>query len=260
LGGLGGDDLVRLHPKLVRMTLGQLLHPVGARIEHVYFPESGMVSMLTVMKSGEQIETAIIGREGVIGGWVAIDGVNTNTQSTVQIEGSAQQVSTARFLETYRASDTFRSAMNAYQGVILFQAQQSAGCHAIHSVEARLCRWLLLSQDILESEHVPLTQEFLSHMLGVRRTSVSLCLANRLSFYIFRFFLALTEGKPEHVRSPYAFLAKDLIYELEGDFEINLEWLPYTLSPASASTMWSCSTTRRCSSTRSLGSLHCRSM
>ena len=175
LAGLGGDDLVRLHPKLVRMTLGQLLHPVGEPIEHVYFPESGMVSMLTVMKSGEQIETAIIGREGVIGGWVAIDGVNTNTQSTVQIEGSAQQVSTARFLETYRASDTFRSAMNAYQGVILFQAQQSAGCHAIHSVEARLCRWLLLSQDILESEHVPLTQEFLSHMLGVRRTSVSLC-------------------------------------------------------------------------------------
>jgi hypothetical protein len=120
LAGLGGDDLVRLHPKLVRMTLGQLLHPVGARIEHVYFPESGMVSMLTVMKSGEQIETAIIGREGVIGGWVVIDGINTNTQSMVQVEGSAQQVSTAKFLETYRASDAFRSAMNAYQGVILF--------------------------------------------------------------------------------------------------------------------------------------------
>jgi len=63
LGGLGGDDLVRLHPKKVAMTLGDLLHPVGAPIEHVYFPESGMVSMLTVMKSGEQIETAIIGSE-----------------------------------------------------------------------------------------------------------------------------------------------------------------------------------------------------
>jgi hypothetical protein len=149
LGGLGGDDLVRLHPKKVAMTLGDLLHPVGAPIEHVYFPESGMVSMLTVMKSGEQIETAIIGSEGVIGGWVAIDGGNTNTQSTVQVKGVAQQVSAARFLETYRVSDTFRSAMNAYQGIILFQAQQSAGCHAIHTVEARLCRWLLLSQDIL---------------------------------------------------------------------------------------------------------------
>ncbi len=64
--------------------------------------------------------------------------------------------------------------MNGYQGVILFQAQQSAACHAIHSVEARLCRWLLLSQDIIGSEHVTLTQEFLSHMLGVQRTSVSL--------------------------------------------------------------------------------------
>ena len=64
--------------------------------------------------------------------------------------------------------------MNAYQGVIPFQAQQSAGCHAIHSVEARFCRWLLLSRDMLGSEQVPLTQEFLSHMLGVRRTSVSL--------------------------------------------------------------------------------------
>ena len=175
LGGLGGDDLFRLHPKLVRMVQGQFLHPVGASIEHVYFPESGKVSMLTVMKSGEQIETAIIGSEGVIGGWVANNGGNTNTQSTVQVEGSAQQVSTARFLETYRVSDTFRAAINAYQGIILFQAQQSAGCHAIHSVEARFCRWLLLSQDMLGSEHVPLTQEFLSHMLGVRRTSVSLC-------------------------------------------------------------------------------------
>ena len=125
LAGLGSDDLVRLHPTLVHMTLGQFLHPVGEPIEHVYFPESGMVSMLTVMKSGEQIETAIIGREGVIGGWVAIDGVNKNTQSTVQIEGSAQQVSTARFLETYRTSDMFRGAMNAYQGIIVQAAKAS---------------------------------------------------------------------------------------------------------------------------------------
>ena len=157
------------------MTRGDLLHPVAAPIEHVYFPDSGMVSMLTVMKSGEQIETAIIGSEGVVGAWVSMNGGNTNTQSTVQVEGSAWQVSTASFLETYRVSVPFQSAINAYQGIILFQAQQSAGCHAIHSVAARLCRWLLLSQDMLGSEHVPLTQEFLSHMLGVQRTSVSLC-------------------------------------------------------------------------------------
>jgi CRP-like cAMP-binding protein len=157
------------------MTLGDPLHPAGSPIAHVYFPEKGMVSMLTVMRSGEQIETAIIGKEGVVGGWVAIDGANANTQSTVQVEGSAWQISTTKFLEIYRASDPFRSAMNAYQGVIMFQAQQSAACHALHSVESRFCRWILLSEDLLSSEHIPLTQEFLSHMLGVQRTSVSLC-------------------------------------------------------------------------------------
>ncbi|MGB6539133.1 MAG: Crp/Fnr family transcriptional regulator [Xanthobacteraceae bacterium] len=130
--------------------------------------------MLTVMQSGEQIETAIIGAEGVAGGWVAIDGANGNTQTTVQIEGSAWQIPTAKFLEAYNASDRFRKAMNDYQGIILFQAQQSAGCHAIHSVESRLCRWLLQAEDVIGSDEIELTQEFLSHMLGVRRTSVSL--------------------------------------------------------------------------------------
>jgi CRP-like cAMP-binding protein len=174
---LNADDLAFLRPALkqVPMTRGASLHPVGSPIEHVYFPVSGMVSMLSVTKSGEQIETAIIGNEGVVGGWVAIDGANANTQSTVQIEGSAWQISTPKFLEIYSASDSFRFATNRYQGIILFQAQQSAACHALHSVEARLCRWLLLSGDLMDSDQISLTQEFLSHMLGVQRSSVSLC-------------------------------------------------------------------------------------
>jgi CRP-like cAMP-binding protein len=177
LEGLGADDLARLRPNLkkVGMTLGDFLHPVGRPIQHVYFPDSGMISMLTVMKSGEQIETAIIGNEGVAGGWVAIDGANANTQTTVQIEGSAWQIATQKFLELYKESDSFRSTINGYQGIILFQAQQSAACHAIHSVEARLCRWLLLAEDLMGSDNIALTQEFLSHMLGVQRSSVSLC-------------------------------------------------------------------------------------
>jgi CRP-like cAMP-binding protein len=172
---LNADDLAFLRPSLkqVPMTRGATLHPVGPPIEHVYFPVSGMVSMLSVTKSGAQIETAIIGNEGVVGGRVAIDGANANTQSTVQIEGSAWQISTPKFLDS--ASDSFRFATNQYQGVILFQAQQSAACHALHSVEARLCRWLLLSGDLMDSDQISLTQEFLSHMLGVQRSSVSLC-------------------------------------------------------------------------------------
>ncbi len=161
------DELARLQPRQVFLTRGDIIHPVAEEIKHVYFPESGMVSILTIMKSGEQIETAIVGNEGVVGSWVVLDGDNTNTQATVQVDGSAQRVPVPLFLEMYRRNAAFVSAINSYQGLILFQAQQSAGCHAIHSVEGRLCRWLLLSQDLLQSKHVPLTQEFLSHMLGV---------------------------------------------------------------------------------------------
>jgi CRP-like cAMP-binding protein len=176
LNGLGADDLAHLQPHLqkVRLRRGQVLHPAGEPIRSVYFPDGGMISMLTVMQSGELIETAIIGTEGVAGGWVAIDGANANTQTTVQMEGSASKIPAAKFVETYNASGRFRSAMNAYQSVILFQAQQSAGCHALHSVESRLCRWLLQAEDLMGSDEVELTQEFLSHMLGVQRTSVSL--------------------------------------------------------------------------------------
>jgi CRP-like cAMP-binding protein len=133
-----------------------------------------MVSMLAVMTTGEQIETAIIGNEGIVGGWVAIDNSDANTQSTVQIEGRAWQMPAVKYRECYGASGAFRDAVNKYEGVIRFQAQQSAACHALHTVEARFCRWILISEDVVGTENVPLTQEFLSHMLGVQRTSVSL--------------------------------------------------------------------------------------
>jgi len=84
-----------------------------------------MISILTVMRSGELIETAIIGREGVVGGWVAIDGSNSNTQTTVQIAGSALEIPTTKFLEAYNAGNSFRTAINKYQGIILFQAHKA---------------------------------------------------------------------------------------------------------------------------------------
>ena len=174
---LGADDFSRLQPNLkeISMVRGTVLHAPGASIEHVYFPASGMVSLLAVMRTGEQIETAIVGREGVVGASIGSDGSHSAGQATVQIEGSAWQIQAAKFLELYKTSEPFRTLMNRFQYVIFLQAQQSAACHALHTVEARLCRWLLQSQDTTESDLVPLTQEFLSHMLGVQRSSVSLC-------------------------------------------------------------------------------------
>jgi CRP-like cAMP-binding protein len=174
---LGEDDFSRLQPNLkeISMVRGAVLHAPGASIKHVYFPISGMVSILAVMRTGEQIETAIVGREGVIGASIGSDDSQSAGQATVQIEGSAWQVQAKKFLELYKSSEPFRMSMNKFQNVMLLQAQQSAACHALHVVEARLCRWLLQSQDTIETDTVPLTQEFLSHMLGVQRTSVSLC-------------------------------------------------------------------------------------
>ena len=118
LNALGAADQAQLQPYLKRVPLRppQVLHPVGEPIQHVYFPDSGMVSLLAIMKSGEQIETAIVGSEGVVGGWVAMDGADANTQSTVQIEGAGWELPIAKFIEAYKSSDALRSAINKISG------------------------------------------------------------------------------------------------------------------------------------------------
>ena len=167
------DALLR-HAKKYPLTRGEVLHEAGGVVQHVYFPVSGMISLLTIVTSGEAIETGIVGREGVVGGGIGNDGETSFGQSIVQITGMSWRVSAAAFREQYQASVALRTLVNKYQTFILVQAQQSAACHAIHTVEARLCRWLLQSRDTLDSNTVDLTQEFLSHMLGVQRSTVSL--------------------------------------------------------------------------------------
>jgi CRP-like cAMP-binding protein len=173
---LGADDFAALQPSLKHVTMvrGTVLHPPARPIEHIYFPLSGMVSLLAVMKNGDLIETGIVGREGVVGASIASNGPYAFGQATVQIAGEAWQIKSDAFLKEFNGRERFRLAINRFQSVIFLQAQQSAACHALHSVEARLCRWLLQSQDVIESDTIPLTQEFLSHMLGVQRNSVSL--------------------------------------------------------------------------------------
>jgi CRP-like cAMP-binding protein len=173
---LSAADFSALEPSLKEFKLvqGTVLHQPGRAIDHVYFPISGMISLLTVMKTGDQIETAVIGREGVAGASIGSFGPLSFGQSTVQIPGAAWRLKSDIFLQLFEASASFRSATNAFQSVILMQAQQSAACHALHTVEARLCRWLLQSRDVVDTDSVHLTQEFLSHMLGVQRTAVSL--------------------------------------------------------------------------------------
>jgi len=126
------------------------------------------------MRTGEAIETAVVGREGVVGGAIGSEGSRSFGQNMVQIPGSAWRIGAKPFLRVLEESNGLRSLVNRYQSVVLLQAQQSAGRHASHRVEARLCRWLLQAADTTDSNTVNLTQEFLSHMLGVQRTSVTI--------------------------------------------------------------------------------------
>jgi CRP-like cAMP-binding protein len=153
----------------VELRSNDMLHAAGDPIERVYFPLSGMISLLAVMQSGEAIETGIVGADGLVGGDAAING-HAFGQMTVQLNGARLVMPKARFVEAYRAHPHLRDLVDRYQAILLVQAQQNAACHALHSVRSRLCRWLLLSQDMTGRDTSSLTQEFLSHMLGVRRT------------------------------------------------------------------------------------------
>ena len=171
---LSADELKSIQPWLVPMQLepNTVLHEQGAEIDHIYFPLSGMISLLAVMQSGDAIETGIVGAEGVLGGDAAING-HLSGQATVQMNGAALMMPKRRFVDAYHAHPHLRDLVSRYQSILLMQAQQNAACHALHSVRSRLCRWLLQSQDMIGSDTFSLTQEFLSHMLGVRRNTVS---------------------------------------------------------------------------------------
>jgi CRP-like cAMP-binding protein len=175
LRALPSDDFALLAPKLSKVTLKQhtTLYGVGSPIEDVYFVEAGMVSFLTLTDAGDAIETGIVGNEGLVGGGVCLDSPHSLSQVTVQISGSAQRMGAQHFLQAYGALPRLRHLVNRHLNVMLFQAQQNGACHALHAIDGRLCRWLLQAQDVMRSDVIELTQEFLSHMLGVQRSSVS---------------------------------------------------------------------------------------
>jgi len=165
--------LVEPHLRKVKLTQGTVLHEAGEAITSVYFPLSGMVSILATLKSGEAIEAGVIGREGYVGGYLGARGWRPFGYAVMQLTGEAMRMNIRHFKKAYDACDELRVLINGYQSVVHFQAQQTAACQALHKVEPRMCRWLLQAQDAVGGDTLNLTQEYLSHMLGVRRTSVS---------------------------------------------------------------------------------------
>lgn len=166
-----------LHP--LELKQGDRLLRAGESIERVIFPQSGVVSIVVTMDDGMAVEAAMVGREGVIGASLA-SGMNVAlNDAIVQVPGTARAIPFARFAEALDESEALRDSVARCNAVLLAQAQQSAACNALHSAEARVCRWLLELQDRCDGDVIPLTQEYLSEMLGLQRTTVTL-IASRL--------------------------------------------------------------------------------
>ena len=164
-----GQDL-----KQVSLSQGVVCYEAGDRIDRVYFPISGMISLLVAGRNGEIVETGIIGREGAAGLHSALGERRSYNRVTIQIPGHFAVISAAKFEQAVSNSAPLRDLVLRYVETRWAEAQQIAACNAIHSGSPRLCRWLLQAADRTGSDHVPLTQEYLANMLGVRRTTVTL--------------------------------------------------------------------------------------
>jgi CRP-like cAMP-binding protein len=157
----------------VLLPVHSVLNQADEAIQFVYFVNSGLASILTVLKNGKSVEVGLTGKEGFVGVPVAAGFKNSPTQVIMQIEGNALRVSSKDIAELMQEMPALEKGMQSYAHEVLLQASQIAACNRVHEVDQRLARWLLMSQDRIGGDLVPLTQEFLAHMLGTRRASVT---------------------------------------------------------------------------------------
>jgi CRP-like cAMP-binding protein len=158
----------------ISFTEGKSLYEPGEPIEEVYFPQSGMISLLVVSKDGDAIEATTVGREGAVGLQSALGKRISFTRATTQISGKFSVIRAAAFAHVAQAHEPLRDLIARYTEVLWAEAQQIAACNASHDAAARLCRWLLQCADRIGSNNLPLTQELIGQMLGIRRTTVTL--------------------------------------------------------------------------------------
>src|SRR5437867_12891934 len=173
LAALPQADRDRLLPTLdvVPLKLKELLHKPGVHIEHVYFPGGGFCSMVTVLEDGGMVEVATVGREGMVGITAVLDGSSPPSSASL-VQGEAETCYRMRadaFRREMRRHGEFYELLTHYAQALMSFIMQSTACNAVHSVEQRLARWLLMAQDRMARDEFPLTQEFVAMMLGATR-------------------------------------------------------------------------------------------
>jgi len=175
LARLPGKEYRRLFPSLenVALNYGEHVYERGDVIDDVYFPSSGIVSLLTTVENSGTLEVGIIGNEGMLGLSVFLGVKTSNNRAVIQGEGSAMKLKSRDFLKECSLGGALPKILRRFTHSLLTQISQSAFCFRFHTVEARLARWLLMSSDRMESNEFPITQDFLANMLGVRREAVN---------------------------------------------------------------------------------------
>jgi CRP-like cAMP-binding protein len=168
-------NLKRLMPDLEHIPCPRALVLMNAdsSLDHVYFPDSGVVSVLAVYANGTIIEMATIGREGCTGVQAALGAKQSSVQLLVQIPGSAAKMSRTAFMRAMQSMPAFRGLMYSYAQAFLEQVMVSVACNGAHSLKERLARWLLMMRDRGDDDTLPITQSLLAEMLGVQRPTIT---------------------------------------------------------------------------------------
>jgi CRP-like cAMP-binding protein len=175
LASLSPDEYERLSPHFEHVELphGRVIIAGGEPIRDVYFPNDALISLVTQLLDGSTIEAGVAGREGMAGLPVVLGADSTPMQSVVQIPGTAIKISAKVIRDAFGRGGGLQSRILLYAHALFIGVSQTAACNAQHRIEARLARWLLTSSDAVEADELPLTQEFIATMLGVRRAGVT---------------------------------------------------------------------------------------
>jgi CRP-like cAMP-binding protein len=175
LAALPAADYARLlsHLEPVALPLGLVIYESGSTLRHLYFPASGIVSLLYAMENGASTEIAVIGNEGVVGIALFMGGESTPSRAVVQSAGDGYRLKASVLKSEFALGGPLQHLLLRYTQALIAQMTQTAVCNRHHSVDQQLCRWLLLSLDRLPSNELKMTQELIANMLGVRREGVT---------------------------------------------------------------------------------------
>ncbi len=162
----------------VPLIYGENIYEPGDVVRHVYFPETGIISLLSSVGNDSSIEVGIVGSEGLAGLSVFLGLKTSANVAVVQGAGSANRIKAGDFRTACRESSKLVACIHRFIHSLMTQVSQAAACNRFHPIEARLARWLLMTQDRMHAEEFQITQEFLSNMLGVRREAVNKAAGN----------------------------------------------------------------------------------